>query len=164
MTVNVYVPGGIPDIVVLVPEPVVLTSPGLRITVHVPVEGRLPSTTLPVATVHVGLVIVPGTGAVGAALTVMVKVAFAAAHGVPRGLSVVTVTTTFFPASAALGVYVNENGDAEAETGETVPAPFSVIVTFVALPPKVLPVTDTTTTPQVLPVEPFSFRVGLFVH
>jgi len=71
---------------------------------------------------------------------------------------------TFFPASAAFGVYVNVNGDVVAEAGETVPFPLCVIVTFVALPPKVLPVTVRATTPHVLPDAPLSLRVGLFVH
>jgi len=71
---------------------------------------------------------------------------------------------TFFPASAAFGVYVNVNGDVVAEAGETVPLPFCVIVTFVALPPKVLPVMVRATTPHVLPDAPLSLRVGLFVH
>ena len=44
------------------------------------------------------------------------------------------------------------NGDAFEDTGVTVPTPFSVIVTLVALPPKVLPLTVTAVMPQVLPV------------
>ena len=42
-------------------------------------------------------------------------------------------------------------GDAAADPGVTVPPPFSVIVTLVALPPKVLPLTVTAVIPQVLP-------------
>jgi hypothetical protein len=45
-------------------------SPGLRINVHVPVVGNPLSTTLPVATVHVRLVIVPTSGAADMASTV----------------------------------------------------------------------------------------------
>jgi hypothetical protein len=52
--------------VVLVPVPVVVVPPGVRVRVHVPEEGRPLSTTLPVRIVHVGCVIVPTTGAVGA--------------------------------------------------------------------------------------------------
>ena len=55
-----YVPASKPDIVVLVVEPVI--APGL--IVQVPV-GKLLNTTLPVATVQVGWVIVPTAGAVG---------------------------------------------------------------------------------------------------
>jgi len=65
VTVKVYVPVARPDIVVLVPDPLVVTAPGLRVSVHVPLEGNPLSTTLPVATVHVGWVIVPKTGADG---------------------------------------------------------------------------------------------------
>ena len=51
--------------VVLVPVPVVVAPPGLVVTVHVPVAGKPFNITVPVATVHVGCVIVPATGAVG---------------------------------------------------------------------------------------------------
>ena len=53
--------------VVDVPVPVVVVPPGFRVSVQVPVEGRPLSTTLPVATVQVGWVMVPTTGAVGLA-------------------------------------------------------------------------------------------------
>ena len=43
------------------------------------------------------------------------------------------------------------NGDTVAETGVTDPPPFSEIVTLVALPPKVFPVTVIGVIPQVLP-------------
>jgi hypothetical protein len=56
------------------------------------------------------------------------------------------------------------NGEVVAEVGETVPLPFSVIVTLVALPPKVFPVTENTATPHVVPVVPLSLRVGLLTH
>lgn len=52
-------------IVVLVPVPEVITPPGVRVIVHVPVEGKPLSSTLPVDTVHVGGIIVPTTGGVG---------------------------------------------------------------------------------------------------
>lgn len=52
--------------VVLVPVPVVVTPPGDLVKVHVPVDGNPLKTTLPVATVHVGWVIAPTTGGVGA--------------------------------------------------------------------------------------------------
>ena len=61
-----------PVTVVLVPVPLVVMAPGLRINVHVPAGGNPLSTTLPVPTVHVRLVIVPTTGADGAELTVRV--------------------------------------------------------------------------------------------
>lgn len=65
-------PGASPVIVVLVPEPVVVIPPGVLVTVHPPVEGRLFSITLPVGRAQVGCVTVPGTGAVGLAFTVNV--------------------------------------------------------------------------------------------
>ena len=53
-TVKVYVPAAKPDIVVLVPDPFVITPPGLRVSVQVPVNGMSLKITLPVATVQVG--------------------------------------------------------------------------------------------------------------
>lgn len=72
VTVKVYVPGARPVIVVLVPDPVEVWPPGVRVIVQSPDPGRLLSTTLPVGSVHVGWVLVPGTGAVGRAFTVSV--------------------------------------------------------------------------------------------
>jgi hypothetical protein len=40
--------------VVLVPVPVVVTAPGLVVTVHVPVDGKPVNTTLPAVVVQVG--------------------------------------------------------------------------------------------------------------
>jgi hypothetical protein len=60
----VYVPAASPDIVVLVPVPVVIPA-GVLVNVQIPVAGNPLKTTLPVATVHDGWVIVPTTGAVG---------------------------------------------------------------------------------------------------
>ena len=54
VTVKVYVPAGIPDIVVLVPVPVLVVPPGVLVKVHVPVAGNPFNATLPVATVQVG--------------------------------------------------------------------------------------------------------------
>jgi hypothetical protein len=67
VTVNVYVPGGIDEIVVLIPVPVVVLPPGVRVRVHEPAAGKPFNTTLPVETVHVGCVIVPIDGAAGVA-------------------------------------------------------------------------------------------------
>ena len=63
---KVYVPSVRAEIVILVPDPVVVTPPGVRIRVHVPAVGNPLSKTLPVDTLHVGRVMVPTTGAVGA--------------------------------------------------------------------------------------------------
>ena len=65
VTVKVYDPGGRLEIVVDVPVPVVVTLPGFRVKVHVPVDGKSFNTTLPVATEHVVWVIGPTTGADG---------------------------------------------------------------------------------------------------
>ena len=45
--------------------PVLVTEPGLRVNVHVPLEGKPLNATLPVANAHVGCVSVPTTGALG---------------------------------------------------------------------------------------------------
>jgi hypothetical protein len=66
VTVKVYVPSGKTEIVVLVPDPVVVAPPGVRIRVQDPADGKPLSKTLPVDNVHVGLVIIPTTGAPGA--------------------------------------------------------------------------------------------------
>jgi hypothetical protein len=63
------VPAARPEIVILVPVPEVITPPGVRVRVHVPVDGSPLSTTLPVASRQVGLVIVPTNGAEGIAFT-----------------------------------------------------------------------------------------------
>ena len=54
VTVYVYVPDAMPDKVVLVPVPVVVTEPGLRVSVHEPLVGSPLSVTPPVATAQVG--------------------------------------------------------------------------------------------------------------
>jgi hypothetical protein len=55
---------------------------------------------------------------------------------------------------------VNANGLALDVAGLTVPAPFSDIVTLVALPPKVFPLTVTGVVPHVLPLMLLSVTVG----
>jgi hypothetical protein len=46
---------------------VVVVPLGLRVNVHVPEDGKPLNSTLPVAILHVGCIIVPTTGAVGVA-------------------------------------------------------------------------------------------------
>jgi len=65
VTVKVYVPAASDEIVELVPDPVVVIPPGDLVNVHVPVAGNPFRTTLPVATLQVGWVMVPMVGAVG---------------------------------------------------------------------------------------------------
>jgi hypothetical protein len=55
-----------------VPVPVVVTPPGFRVNVQVPEAGRPFKTTLPVATVQAGWVMVPATGAEGTAITALI--------------------------------------------------------------------------------------------
>ena len=64
-TVKLCVPTASPEMVLLVPVPVVINPSGLVVMVHVPGDGSPVRRTLPVDTVHVGCVIVPITGAVG---------------------------------------------------------------------------------------------------
>ena len=56
----------------LVPDPVVVVPPGDLVNVHVPVAGNPDKTTLPVATLQVGWVIVPTVGAVGVEAWVLI--------------------------------------------------------------------------------------------
>ena len=65
LTVKVWVPVASPVMVVLTPTLVVVAPLGMAVTVQVPVEGSPLNTTLPVATVQVGWVMAPITGAVG---------------------------------------------------------------------------------------------------
>jgi hypothetical protein len=58
--------------VVLVPVPVVVVPPGVRVKVQLPVAGNPFNTTLPVATEQVGWVMVPTVGAVGVAGWVLI--------------------------------------------------------------------------------------------
>ena len=65
VTVNVYMPETNPETVVVPPVPVLVTEPGLRVNVHVPLDGKPLNATLPVAVAHVGCVSMPTTGALG---------------------------------------------------------------------------------------------------
>ena len=64
-TVKLKVPEGRAEIIVLIPVPVVVMLPGLRVNVHVPDDGSPINWTLPVAAEQVVGVIVPTTGADG---------------------------------------------------------------------------------------------------
>ena len=61
-------------------------------------------------------------------------------------------------------MYVNENGEADALAGLTVPAPFSLIVTCVALPPNVLPATVTSVVPASRSGRTAHVTVGPLTH
>jgi hypothetical protein len=90
-------------------------------------------------------------GTAGSALTVRVYVTTEGAQGAPEGLSDVSVIVTVLPASPGAGVYVKAKGEDDAVAGVTDPAPFSVIVTVVALI-NVFPLTVTGVVPHVLPL------------
>lgn len=54
VTEKVQVPAGTPLSVYVPPVPVVVAPPGLRVRVHIPVEGNPLNPTLPVETAQVG--------------------------------------------------------------------------------------------------------------
>jgi len=82
LTVNVYVPGARPEIVVVVPVPVAVPL-GEPVTVHVPDEGKPLKATLPVATVQLGCVSVPIVGAVGTVGAALITALPEAGEGQP---------------------------------------------------------------------------------
>ena len=59
---------------------------------------------------------------------------------------------------------MNEKGEVVEEAGLIVPDPFSMIVTLVALPPNIFPLTVTGEIPQVLPLIDVSDSVGGLAH
>jgi hypothetical protein len=85
-------------------------------------------------------------------------------QGDRKGLFVVTVIVTVWPASPDAGVYVNEKGEELADEGLTEPCPSVEIVTCVALPPKTLLVTVTGTGSHVVPLAELRFTVGGSEH
>ena len=80
VTVNVYMPDTNPETVVVPPVPVLVTEPGLRVNVHVPLEGKPLNATLPVANAHVGCVSVPIVGGVGFCVNVTLTSSVEALH------------------------------------------------------------------------------------
>ena len=75
----------------LVPEPVVVIPPGDLVNVQVPVAGNPDTTTLPVATLQVGWVIVPIVGAVGVEAWVLIVTSADAGEIHPEALVTVKV-------------------------------------------------------------------------
>lgn len=97
VTVKVYVlPAGNPDIVVDVPDPVLVVPPGDLVMVHVPEEGSPLIKTLPVGTEQVGWVIAPMLGAEGVTGWVLITTLFDAEDVHPTEL--VTVKVYVVPA------------------------------------------------------------------
>ena len=90
--------------------------------------------------------------------------ATAAVQGGPSGLFVVTVIVTVLPLSPLAGLYVKAKGLTLDEEGLTVPDPFSVIVTVVALPLNVLSETVTGSVPHVLPLVELRIMSEGFTH
>ena len=75
----------------LVPVPVVVTAPGDRVKVHVPVAGNPDKTTDPVETAQLGWVIVPRIGAVGEEAWVLITTLADAVEIHPEALVTVKV-------------------------------------------------------------------------
>lgn len=73
------------------PVPVMVLLPGVRVRVHVPVEGSPLSATLPVESAHVGWVIIPVTGAVGVSGWTFITTLADAGEMHPRALVTVKV-------------------------------------------------------------------------
>ena len=91
LTVNVYVvPAAKPLTVADVLLPVVVTLPGIPVTVHEP-DGRPLSTTEPVVTAQVGCVIVPAVGLDGAAGVAFITALFDDAEVQPAAFLTVKV-------------------------------------------------------------------------
>ena len=75
----------------LIPEPVVVVPPGVRVKVHVPVAGKPLRITLPVVRAQVGWVIVPTVGAVGVAGWALITTLAEAGETHPEALVTVYV-------------------------------------------------------------------------
>ena len=75
----------------LVPEPVVVVPPGDLVRVQVPVAGNPDKTTLPVATLQVGWVIVPTIGVSGVDACVLMTTLADAGEIHPEALVTVKV-------------------------------------------------------------------------
>src|SRR5512133_1486182 len=86
-----------PETVAVVPVPVVVTAPGVLVSVHVPAAGKPLKSTLPDPTAHVGCVIVPALGAAGAAGWALTVAAVAAELHPP----VLFIITLYDPAASA---------------------------------------------------------------
>ena len=67
--------GARPGIIVLVPAPLIITFPGVRVNVQVPVAGKPLNTIVPVGVVQVGCVIVPTIGGEGGVTEVITTLA-----------------------------------------------------------------------------------------
>jgi hypothetical protein len=91
ITVKLYVPAASPEIVVLVPVPVIVVPPGVVVNDHIPVAGKPFKTTLPVRAFRGGWVIVPIAGAPGVGGCVLITTLPEAAEVHPDALVTVKV-------------------------------------------------------------------------
>jgi hypothetical protein len=91
VTVKVYIPAASPEIVVLVPDPMEVVPSGVFVNVHAPVDGKPFNTTLPVAKVQVGCVIVPTAGADGVDGCALITTLAENGEGHPEALVTVKV-------------------------------------------------------------------------
>ena len=75
----------------LTPIPILVTAPGVRVNVQVPVAGKSLKTTLAVAKLQLGWVIIPMVGAVGVAGCVLISTLVVAMEEHPDELATVNV-------------------------------------------------------------------------
>lgn len=91
LTAKLYVPAPSAEIVVLVPVPVEVIPPGYLVNVHSPLAGMFSRRMLPVASWHVGCVMVPMTGANGVSGCGMITTCPDAGEIHPAALATVNV-------------------------------------------------------------------------
>lgn len=101
----------------LIPAPVVVTVPGKRVRVHVPVAGNPLNSTLPVDTLHVGPVIVPTVGVTGIPGWALIRTSEEATEVQPVELPTVNV---YVPTSRPEIVFVDPVPEVVNPPGERV--------------------------------------------
>jgi|APLow6443716910_1056828.scaffolds.fasta_scaffold1779609_1 hypothetical protein len=91
VTVNCQVPAGTVEITVVVPVPLYVIPPGVRVTIQLPDEGSPLSAMLPVDNRQVGWVTVPTTGAEGVSGCALINALADAGEMQPEALVTVKV-------------------------------------------------------------------------
>jgi hypothetical protein len=86
VTVQVYVPGGIPERVYAPPDQLALAPAGVLVRVHVPLVGRPVKSILPDGIAQVGCVIVPITGVVAGPAELLIVTGFESSEVQPEEL------------------------------------------------------------------------------
>ena len=149
-------------VVKLVPVPSEEPPVSAAYQLIVPADAVASRLTVPVPQRDAGVVPV----IVGIVFIVILNVLESATQGEPLGLFVVTVTVIVLPASAATGVYSIVNGFMFAVLLVKLPPalPLKAMLTDVAEPPKVLPVTVTFAVPHVDSVLFVKLTVGGFAQ